>query len=154
MNRRLPLLLLTATLGFAAPAAEPPASAAERLQERITRLLGPRRQPAPLPADLPNPFATARQEALSALAEPTTTPATPVSTEPSRLERLARTLRLGGTVQRDGQPHLIINGNVYAAGSLLTLKENDATHLIRVKEITRTAVTLSLDHEEFSLPLR
>lgn len=154
MRRRLPLLLLTATLGLAAPAAEPPAVAAERLQERITRLLGPRRQPAPLPADLPNPFATARQEALAALAEPTATPATSASTEPSRLERLARSLRLGGTVQRDGQPHLIINGNIYAAGGLLTLKEDDATHLVRVKEITRNAVTLTLENEEFSLPLR
>lgn len=154
---RRPLIIalagLAATLAAGAPATPAPAKPAsaasnfERTKTRVTELLGLRLKPSPLPAVLPNPFSAPASPAAAG-------PAAPAAPPVDLLTRLAQSLKIGGVIQIGGIPSLIINSNPYREGAWVPIREGETVHRLRIKQITATRVTLELEGEETTIPLR
>jgi hypothetical protein len=184
MNARRPLALFLAGLlalpafgaapAAAEPAAKPKPEAAKatkvltgfvRTRARIIDILGPRLLPVPLVDNPPNPFANPAGAAntITQLAEPAPGPGAPgepaattaAPAEPvDELARLAQGLRIGGSVMRRGQPNLIVNGNVYGVGDMITVRDGEQIHLLRIKAIERNRLVLEMDDKETTVTLR
>lgn len=130
-----------------------------RTEERINLLVGRRQKPEPLPASLPNPFYRGVESSeLATLAEKPVeeAPAAPDISDADTLARVAPTLRLGGLVVRNQQPHLTINSAICKAGDVIPVpgKDKDSPIFIQVRKITPDALTLGLNDAELTLPLK
>lgn len=170
MIRRAALLALLALAAAAPAAAQAPAQPTAlseslkkvaaryaRTEERIKVVVGRRRDPQPLPAELPNPFYRGVEPTeLATLAEPTPelVPEAPDITDADTLARLVPTLRITGLVVRNQQPHLTINSIVCKAGDLIPISGRDVPIFIQVRRIAGGQVTLGLNDAEITIPLK
>lgn len=150
MNR-LALFCLLATAALAQPGGD----RFDRLPTRINTMLGRRLNPQPFPAVLPDPFQL-----------PGAMPATPAAadgkvdrpSEPASdlaaLHRYAATLKVSGTVDIGGKPHLIINASAYGEGDLIKVRDTNPVDFVRVLEITPRTLTLGYGSARLEVPLR
>ena len=153
-----------------APAAAKPADAEtyearfKEVKQWIAELELARSQP-PAPLDpRHNPFRTpgsivmaarpgadsdggARVPTGAGLAPAESTPGTNLSV----LQQGAATLRVSGIVEINGSAHLVINKRPYKQGALVPTQVQGETVYLRVKEIARRSVTLSLEDAEMTL---
>lgn len=128
-------------------------------QARITTLLGPRRNPAPLPTDLPNPFYVPSD--LPPVAQPpgdpgesTVVPAMADESDADTLAKFAATLRIGGVTVRNGVPHLTLNTALCKAGDTIPYESRGRTVYIQVVGITANELTLGLNTERQTVRIK
>jgi type IV secretory pathway VirB10-like protein len=169
----LPLILGTSAVGAAAaaaPAAKAPAakglsdlsSPVKRAPtvENAERLTRPP-APAPVPADLKNPFNPAdfnKQEA-GEKAQPTPGPGAPQ--QPSgppgnreTLDALAARIPSTGTMVLGGKPLLIVGKNRLEIGTKFTVAYNGQDYELELVAIDRTTFTLRYRGEETTRPIK
>jgi hypothetical protein len=153
-------LLLALAVGplFAAeptPPPKPPAPPAIsprflHVREKINTLFQHRNAP-PRPLDpLGNPF---RPPGALVVANPIAdgpAPSQP-SNDLSLLQEAAAALKVSGTVEKDGQPHLVINARSYKKGDVVPSRASGQAVYLRVREITRRSVTFELNDTEMTL---
>ena len=112
------------------------------------------RNDAPPPPDLrTNPFRPAGPMASATVAStPGTVPAPAASsTDLVLLQQAVVGLKVSGTLEKADQSYVVINDRPYKKGDVVqTRAEGDAGYL-RVREITRHTVTLSLNETEMTL---
>lgn len=171
--RPLPLIfvllagLLATVAGRAAPA-KPDSATAAALKKitdryaltkaRIATLLEQRTNPTPLPASLPNPFYHSPDiPVVETAATPTpdvVVPTGPDSSDADTLARFAATMKIGGLVNRNGLPHLMINSTLCKAGDVIPAGSRDNKVYIQVVRITPDDVVLGLNQVEQTVKLR
>lgn len=128
---------------------------------RISALLDQRQNPAPLPANPPNPFYQTPKEV----------PGDPAATDPESpdtvivpeaadlsdsdtLRKYAATLKLGGVITRNGVLHLAINNTASKVGDAITVGGKDRPVYLRIASLTTTELTLALNEATLTVPLR
>jgi hypothetical protein len=160
------LTLLFAVAGNLA--AQTGASAAEikRITDRYTltrtrigALLDQRLKPAPLPANLPNPFYQA-SAAVDGSVLPghdpvdTQVPAAADESDIDTLRKFAASLKIGGIITRNGVPHLTINNAACKVGDIITVGNKDNPTYLKLVALTAAEFTLGLNDATLSIPLR
>ena len=166
-------LLIVGSLRAANDARSPAAGStkaalrSQHIKERIDSLFKRRQKPEPLPVILPNPFlviggvmdAGRTEEAEpSPRAEPvenvqsgvimpeTSAPEeAPVSDDASVLARHVLTLKIGGTVQLNGQLRIIINQAPRKEGDLIFMDKKDSVTYLKVIRVTPFELTLGFN---------
>lgn len=160
----------------AAPSTEKPAVAAKtapaspfavrfkQVQDRITVLFAHRNETPPPPDPRHNPFrmpgstqaaplrpgdgeAGARLTGGADNSDPSAGPGENLAV----LQQAAATLKVTGVVEIAGTAHLVINGRPYKVGDVVKTQIRGETAYLRVKEIEKRSVTLSLDEAEMTL---
>ena len=125
---------------------------------RIATLLEQRMNPAPLPASLPNPFYHSLDIPIAETPATTTpdivVPTGPDSSDADTLARFAATMKVGGLVNRNGQPHLMINSTLCKPGDVIPTGGRDNKIYIQVLRLTQDEVTLGLNQIEQTVKLR
>ncbi|MDB6113966.1 MAG: hypothetical protein JWQ62_911 [Lacunisphaera sp.] len=161
------LLVLAPTVGRAAPA-KPDSATTAALKKitdryaltktRIAALLEQRMDPPPLPASLPNPFYHSPNIPIVETAPGPTpdvvAPAGPDSSDADTLARFAATMKIGGLVERNGQPHLMVNATLCKAGDVIPAGSRDNKVYIQILRITPEEVVLGLNQFEQTVKLR
>lgn len=126
---------------------------------RISTLLDRRRNPAPLPSSLPNPFyrpleLPPGETAPGEPAESTVLPAAPDESDLDTLARFAAALRISGLTILNGVTHLTINGTLCKMGDIIPIEIKGRTIYIQVTKITTDELTLGLNQERQVVRLR
>lgn len=133
--------------------------------ERLTK----RPAPAPVPAELPNPFNpadfgqpdpdAAKATAAAGQRPGATAPAAPAA--PARppgdretLETLAMRLNPSGMMALGGKPLLIIDRNRFEVGTKFIVTYNDQDYELALVAIDRTTFTLRYRGEEITRPIK
>jgi hypothetical protein len=130
----------------------------QQVRDRIDALFHNRNEPPPPPDARTNPF-RAPGSGLPApviSAEPGTVPdASATSTEPGSdlalLQQAVALLKVGGTINRGDVQQLSINSKPYKEGDVVQVQVQGQTVYLRVKQITRYGVTLTLNASEITL---
>ncbi len=139
-----------------APATPPPLSPRfQQVRDRIEVLFGHRNAPPP-PADpRRNPFRPpgAAPVAAAPVGAPAENgpPPTAAAVDLALLKQTAATLKVGGTIEIGGRPHLIINQVPYKEGDMINTRAKGQPVFLRVKHISRYSYTLSLNAAELSV---
>lgn len=130
--------------------------------QRIAFLVEQRRNPAPLPEKLPNPFAavpdipaTDTATGHAAIVEAAVVP-TASEDEPDEaiLPKIAASLRIGGLVVLNGQPRLTINSAVCKVGDILPIAAKGRTLYVQVAALTPEELTLVLNEARHTIRLK
>ena len=166
MKTRLSLLagLLLAFCGaslFAAAPAKAPGNAAKasatppisprflQVRDKINGLFQHRNVAPPALDPLGNPFRPPGPIVMAAAPGGALVPVT--TNDLSLLQEAAAALKVSGTVEKDGQPHLIINTRPYRRGDVVPSRADGQTVYLRIREITRRSVTFELNDTEMTL---
>lgn len=163
MISRRPVLLLLAGFAAAGPLAadsRPLATLTDATRQKISALLGPRRHPAPLPGNPPNPFSLTPQAAGGVLpeagsrdaAEPAAPtlradPGTPPDTA-TLLARAAARLKIGGLLRLNQQFQIIVNDVAWKEGDYIVVDHIQPVVRLRIAQIQPGQLTLRLDDAE------
>jgi len=145
-------------------ASSPYAARFQQVQERIAALFSHRNETPPPPDPLHNPFRTPGSAQATPVrptdSDPGAKPAdSSVRPDPAvgpgsglaLLQQAAATLKVTGIIEIEERAHLIINARAYKAGDLVKTQVSGEAVYIRVKEIDKRSVTLSLDDAEMTL---
>ncbi len=161
MNPFLPRLafLLAALSPAVAPAVEPSPAAARsgQIRRQIDALLQLRRQPAPLPADPPNPFVPVAPGGATASPAENAAPAPEAQPPPDRashaelLARHAARLRIGGLIRLKDQVQIVINDSPWKEGDYLILERSPHLIQVQVARISTGQLTLRLEDAELTV---
>lgn len=169
MKRQLPLLLLAASLlaatfplRAAAPTPAAPPAGKDRLAGRIDALLRPHLRPAPLPVVLPNPFLVIRgtvdfTEAHDPAASKQPAPPAadlPPLTDAEVLASCVARLKIGGTMQVNDLPQLLINQELYKEGDYVILEHKAALLYVQIVRLTPDEITLRLKEATQTIRLK
>ncbi len=161
-------VLLSAAVAPAAPATKASTQAA-RTKERIDALVNRRLNPAPLPADLPNPFLlgvgvrkpggsdVGSPDGSEVAAHPTKPPEgelPPPSSDAEALALYAAKLKIGGTLQINGQFQLLVNESAYKEGDLIFLDKKDAVIYLQIVHLSPTELTLGFKDAVLTVRLK
>ncbi len=177
--RRLPLMLFalagstpgllpaaevaTAAAGKSAPppkssVAQPLAPRFQQVRERIAALYQHRNEPPPPLDPRYNPFRLPGSAPLVPApnagdpgAEEFITPAPGPGASLALLQQGAATLKVSGIFEIGGQSHLVINARPYKEGDVVQTLVQGETVYLRLKEIAKRSVTLSLNDAEMTL---
>lgn len=124
-----------------------------QVRQHIKALFQNRNEAPPPPDPQTNPFRPAGAAAAITVASGTGLAPAPVvsSTDLMLLQQAVAGLRVTGTFERADQSYVVINARPYKKGDVVqTHVEGDAGYL-RVREITRHTVTLTLNETEMTL---
>ncbi|MBA3849426.1 MAG: hypothetical protein C0502_05450 [Opitutus sp.] len=147
--------LLCLLLVTAATAAQPPAADKfDRLPARINDMIGRRLNHQPLAAVLPNPFLLPGAVPVTPAANSGTDRPSEPATDLAALNRYAATLKVSGTMDIGGKPHLIINSSAYGEGDLIKVRDTNPVDFVRVLQITPRTLTLGYGSARLEVPLR
>jgi len=127
-------------------------------KNRISALLDQRRNPAPLPASLPNPFYRPSDlppmEDTSGGPVDTVVPTVPDESDADTLAKFAAALRISGVTVRNGVPLLTLNGTLCKAGDTIPIESRGRTAYIQVIKITPDELTLGLNQDRQTVRVR
>ena len=148
----------------------------QHIKERIDSLFKHRLKPEPLPVILPNPFlviggvmdtgrieegeSSPRVEPGENVPDRATTPEAatpeeaPVSDEASVLARHILSLKIGGTVQLNGQLRIIINQAPRKEGDLIFMDKKDSVTYLKVIRVTPFELTLGFNEAVQTIRLK
>ena len=161
-------LLAIASPAVAAESAAKPASQVsmqsrfKQVQERVGALYQNRNQPPPPVDPRYNPFRAPGTAPVAppVVSEGDTGPRPPGGAELSGpapgaslglLQQGAATLKVSGIFEISGRAHLVINSRPYKEGDVVQTLVQGETVYLRVKEISKRSVTLSLNDAEMTL---
>ena len=171
-TRLAPALLLALALLLVAgpaPAAPEKADAATTIalkraadryaltKTRISALLDQRLNPAPLPANLPNPFYrssdlpptdVSRGGPPGGPVDSNVLPAGPDESDADTLAKFVATLKVSGVTVLNGRSLLTLNQTLCKAGDTIPLEIKGHTVYIQVLKITADELTLRLNEDE------
>lgn len=123
-------------------------------RNRVVPPLEPRHNPFRTPGSIVMAARTGTEGEGGARVPAGTIPA-PADTAPgtslSLLQQGAATLRVSGIVEISGRAHLVINKRPYKEGDVVQTQVQGEAVYLRIKEIARRSVTLSLDDAEMTL---
>jgi hypothetical protein len=129
------------------PAAPPPLSPRFiQVRERINTLFQHRNEVPPPPDLRANPF----RPAGAAVVPGATSPTLP-SNDLSLLQQAIATLKVSGTVERDEQSYVVVNNRTYKKGDVVPARAEGEMVYLRVGDITRNTLTLTLNSAELTL---
>jgi hypothetical protein len=126
-----------------------------QVRERIDTLFEHRNEPPPPPDAKHNPFRGAAVAPAPAGVDgkgvvAAAAPVTPLDNL-TLLQQAAATLKISGVFEIGGRSHLVINARPYKQGDVVqTLAQGEKVYL-RLKEISKRSVTLTLNDAEMSL---
>jgi len=144
-------LVAGAATALAAPGRPAKASATTgavnfaRTKQRIDALLAPRLKPEPLPELFPSPFQLPESSAPRAAIPTKSSERLIPASDSEMLLYYGAGLKISGTVETNGQVHLVINQAPYKVGDTLTLKTKDDTAKLRIIAIAPGELTLGLN---------
>ena len=156
------------------PAAAKAATHSQHLRERIDALFKRRLKPEPLPVTLPNPFLVVSggingkrpdgtesdpatgddRDAHVGAPDPKPAEETPPASDTEALAHYMATLKIGGALQLNGRPQLIINQSPRKEGDLIFLDNKDSMIYLRVIRITPFELTLGFKEVEQTVRLK
>ena len=125
----------------------------DRLPTRINDMIGRRLNHQPLAGALPNPFLLPGAAPAAAANAGGDRPSEP-ATDLAALNRYAATLKVSGTMDIGGKPHLIINSSAYGEGDLVKVRDTNPVDFVRVLQITPRTLTLGYGSAKLEVPLR
>lgn len=105
----------------------------------------PRYNPFRAPGTVPIMVATVGNDG-----SPTMAPAAP-SNDLVTLQQVVATLKIGGTITRQGRLFLTINSGLYKERDIISITVQDQPVHLRVRQITATSVMFSLNDAEYTL---
>lgn len=128
-------------------------------RNRINSLLELRLNPAPLPANPPNPFYQPPAEVIAEqnAATQETTDAVPETADISdadSLRKYAGGLKIGGIINRNGVLHLTINNLASKVGDIITVGPKDHPVYLKLVALSANEFTLGLNDATLSVSLR
>lgn len=128
-------------------------------RSRISALLDLRLNPAPLPANLPNPFYQPPAEVLAEEIAPASDPhqAVPETGDLSDedvLRKYAGTLQIGGIIIRNDVLHLTINNLISKVGDIITVGTKERPIYLKLVGLTANDFTLALNDATLTVSLR
>ena len=126
----------------------------DRLPTRINDMIGRRLNHQPLAAALPNPFLLPGAVPVTPAANSGTERPSEPATDLAALNRYAATLKVSGTMDIGGKPHLIINSSAYGEGDLIKVRDTNPVDFVRVLQITPRTLTLGYGSAKLEVPLR
>ena len=139
-------LALAATPPAPKPPAPPPLSPRFiQVREKINTLFQHRNEPPPPPEATANPFRPAGAAVVAGVPGPTLP-----SNDLSLLQQAAATLKVSGTVERDDL-YVVVNNRTYKKNDIIPSKAEGEMVYLRVSELTRNTLTLSLRNAEMTL---
>jgi hypothetical protein len=141
--------VFAATAPAPKPPAPPPLSPRFiQVRERINALFQHRNESPPPPDLRANPFRPAGAPvAPGDGARPTAV----ASNDLSLLQQAIATLKVGGTGERDDQPFVVVNNRTYKKNDVIPARAEGEMVYLRVGEITRHSLTVSLNETELTL---
>jgi hypothetical protein len=83
---------------------------------------------------------------IPAVAEPSE-----ASSDLTRLQESVATLKVGGTLERDGKLYLLINGKQYKDNDVIPTQVRGESVYLRVRSISRRGMTVALNDAEMTL---
>ncbi|MBI5689945.1 MAG: hypothetical protein HZC55_07570 [Verrucomicrobia bacterium] len=148
-----------------AKVAPPPLFAArfKQVEDRVGALFRHRREAPPTPDPRHNPFLAPGSAAATTAPRPAGDPpnklpegAAPAAdagpaTSLTQLQQAAATLKVSGIFETGGGTQLVINKRLYKEGDVVQAQVGGETVYLRVKEIGKRNVTLSLNDAEMTL---
>lgn len=128
-------------------------------RSRISALLDLRLNPAPLPANPPNPF---YQPPAEVVAEQNVPPQDPNEVVPESadlsdadtLRKYAGTLKIGGIIIRNDVLHLTINNLTSKVGDIITVGPKERPIYLKLVALSANEFTLALNDATLSVSLR
>lgn len=126
-------------------------------RSRISALLDLRLNPAPLPANPPNPFYQPPAEVIAEQTAPDPNQAVPEAADLSdadMLRKYAGTLKIGGIIDRNDVLHLTINNLTSKVGDIITVGTKERPVYLKLVALTPNEFTLSLNDATLTVSLR
>jgi hypothetical protein len=140
-------LALAATPPAQKPPAPPPLSPRFiQVRERINTLFQHRNEVPPPPDLRANPFRPAGAAVVPGPAGPTLP-----SNDLALLQQAIATLKVNGTMEQMNQSYVMVNQRPYKKGDIIPARAEGEMVYLRVGDITRNTLTLTLNNAELTL---